>query len=131
MCRSHPTCQEEVELAPTSSVKTLQVITWDKVCIATSSDSNMNMLVALIDAGLINSNEQLPVHLQEYHKHRDKLSTSDGVILFNNRVVIPPSLQQDCLTALHAAHQSVSSMIARPESSIFWPGISHLQPQNQ
>ena len=125
MCRSHPTCQaKKKKLASTSSVKTLQVITWDKVRISTSSDSNMNMLVAIIDAGLANSREQLPVPLQEYHKQRDKLSTSDGVILYNDRVVIPPSLRQDCLTALHASHQSVYSMIARAESSIVWPGIT-------
>ena len=35
-----------------------------------------------------------------------------------------PSLYQEVLLALHAAHQGVNSMLARAESSVFWPGIT-------
>ena len=52
------------------------------------------------------------------------LSSSDGVILYKDRIVVPPSLRPRCLSALHAAHQGTSAMTARVESSIFWPGIS-------
>ena len=50
--------------------------------------------------------------------------TFDGVILYNNRIVVPPLLRQTVLKALHSAHQGISAMIARSESSVFWPGIS-------
>ncbi len=45
--------------------------------------------------------------------------------MYKNRIVIPPSLRQDCIQALHAAHQGVSRMTARAETSIFWPGITN------
>lgn len=48
----------------------------------------------------------------------------NGVVIYKDRVVIPSSLRQDVLTSLHVAHQGVSSMISRLESSIFWPGIT-------
>ena len=48
----------------------------------------------------------------------------DGVVIYKGRIVIPPSVRQNCLSALHAAHQSVSSMVSRVETSIFWPGIT-------
>ena len=50
--------------------------------------------------------------------------TVDGVILYKDRIVIPPSLHQHVLSVLHSAHQSVTSMIARTETTVFWPGIT-------
>ena len=45
--------------------------------------------------------------------------------MYKQRIVIPTMLRQDCLKALHSAHQGVSMMTARAKSSIFWPGISN------
>ena len=102
----------------------LSTVTWDKVRQATSSDDNMNHLLTLIESGMPMSRHDLPVKVQEYHQHRDNLHVVDGVIIYRNRIMIPPALRQTCLNALHAAHQSVSSMISRAESSIFCPGIT-------
>jgi len=55
---------------------------------------------------------------------RHDLSTIDGVILYKDRRVIPPSLRDEVLSAVHAAHQGVSSMTSRAEKSVFWPGIT-------
>lgn len=99
-------------------------ITWEKVQQATSSDAAMHFLVEVIEQGLPEFRHQLPKELQEYHQFRDDLYTVDGVVLYKERVVIPPSLRHDVLQALHAAHQGVTSMLARAESSVFWPGIT-------
>ena len=66
----------------------------------------------------------LPSRLWAYHRFRDDLHMVDGVILYKDRIVIPPSLRKDILSVLHASYQGVSSMLARAETSIFWPGIS-------
>ena len=42
--------------------------------------------------------------------------------MYNERIVIPPSLRSDVLESLHAAHQGVSSMISPAEHSVFSPG---------
>ena len=34
-------------------------------------------------------------------------------------------MQQEVLSALHAAHQGVTAMNARAETSVFWPGITN------
>jgi len=48
----------------------------------------------------------------------------NGVILYKSLVVIPPSQRNTVLQALHAAHQGISIMTVRAETSIFWPGIT-------
>ncbi len=52
------------------------------------------------------------------------LYASDSIVIYKDRIVIPPSLRNACLTALHAAHQSTSAITARAEAAIFWPGIT-------
>lgn len=109
-----------------SSLDSLAVraVTWDLVRTATGSDESMNDLLNLIESGLPEFRHEFPPHIREYFQFRDHLYTVDGVVLYKDRVVIPPALRQDVLSALHSAHQGVSSMISRAESSVFWPGIT-------
>ena len=102
----------------------LESFTWDRVRTATASDDNMQALLGTVEAGMPEFRHELPPPLREYFQFRDELSTVDGVILYKDRLVIPPSLREEVLAHLHAAHQGVTSMTARAESSIFWPGIS-------
>ena len=84
----------------------------------------MTLLASTIEDGIPEHWRDMPDALRIYHPFREHLSTIDGVILYKDRIVIPPSLRQVCLTALHAAHHGTSAMIARAESSMFWPGIT-------
>ena len=112
--------------AAISSLNSLSInsVTWDKVKIATTSDSNMYQLVTMIEHGVPESRDDFPETIREYFKLKEDLYTIDGVILYKDRVVVPPALRQDILSALHAAHQGVTSMISRAEASVFWPGIT-------
>ena len=49
-----------------------------------------------------------------------------GVILYRDRVVVPPPLR-DVLRIVHSAHQGVSSMESRARSIVFWPGMTSCQ----
>ena len=102
----------------------LKSVTWDRVRTATSSDENMQVLLETIEAGMPDLRHELPPSLREYFPFRDGLSVVDGVILYKDRLVIPPTLRDEVLAHLHAAHQGVTSMTARAESSVFWPGIT-------
>jgi len=103
---------------------TLQCITWDRVRTASAGDEDIFQLVKLIESGMPEKRDALPPLLRHYHPYRDNLSTVDGVVIYKDRIVIPQSLRQDILTALHSAHQGVTSMTSRAETSVFWPGIT-------
>ena len=100
-------------------------VTWQRVKLETASDADMQHLLQLIEQdSMPDSRHDLPKNLSDYHQFRDDLFTLDGVILYKERVVIPPILRQEVLTTLHAAHQGVQAMISRVNCSIFWPGIT-------
>ena len=117
------TIDDQLASSASSALNTIAV-TWDRVKLATTSSRAMTQLIHLIETGFPKSRNELPPALREYHQFREHLYTVDGIILYKNRIVIPPSLRQHILTVLHSAHQGVTSMTARAESTVFWPGIT-------
>ena len=107
----------------TFNISPFTSVTWDLVRTATASDEIMNTLLAHIENGFPEKSEMLQ-GLHTYYQFRDSLNSVDGVILYNDRVLVPPSLRPNVLSTLHAAHQGTSGMITRAESSVFWPGIT-------
>ena len=106
------------------SLSDLKSVTWDSVREATTSDEDMSRLIEIINNDFPQTRHAMPSQLQDYFSLRDGLHSFDGVVLYNNRIVIPPTLRQNVVESLHSAHQGVSAMIARSESSVFWPGIT-------
>ena len=100
----------------------LQSVTLDRVRLATASE--LQDLVEMIDTNFPASAQEVQPELREFFRSRECLSTHDGIILYNQRIVIPPSLRAEVLAILHAAHQGSTSMVSRAEASVFWPGIT-------
>lgn len=115
---------EQLQSSAISTLSSLQCVTWNKVREETSSSPDLHQLVNIIELGMPESCDELPTSLKEYHQFRQHLCTVDGVLIYKDRIIIPPSLRKEVLTALHSAHQGISSMIARAEISVFWPGIT-------
>ena len=115
----------ENELNSTAaSALQIMAITWDRVRLATASDPSMVALLHTAEHGFPEFRHELPTTLQEYFQFRDHLYAVDGIIMYKDRTVIPPSLRQHILEALHSAHQGDTSMTARAETTVFWPGIT-------
>ena len=60
----------------------------------------------------------------QFWQYRDRLYVIDGVVIYDDRVVIPTVLRCLVLDTLHAAHQGTSSMGARARETVFWPGMT-------
>ena len=121
----HAQLEDALHTSAISSLQAIHTVNWEQVQTETSSDNTMNQLLSAIEDGLPEKKHLLPAPLREYQQFREHLYCIDGVVIYKDRIVIPPSLRAHCLTALHAAHQGTSSMISRAETSIFWPGITH------
>ena len=107
-----------------SNLDNVRAVTWDRVKHETSTDIHMVKLMQLVANGFPAKAAELPLPLQPYWPSRDKLSVVDDVLMFENRIVIPPSLRKEVTASLHSAHQGVTSMGNRARATVFWPGIS-------
>ena len=122
--RSYQKEESEICMQHNQPCNVIESITFDDVRIATTSDPLMSRLIELIEDGFPDNKSSLHPNLKQYFQYKDHLTSLDGVILYRDRIVIPPSLRSKVLSGLHAAHQSVSQMMSRAENSIFWPGMS-------
>ncbi|GFO47136.1 transposon tf2-6 polyprotein [Plakobranchus ocellatus] len=68
-------------------------ITWYDIRVATNSNNSMVKLIDLIENGFPEAKDHLPAELRPYYQYRDKLTSFDGVALYNDRVIIPPGLR--------------------------------------
>ena len=107
------TLEDDLRCSAINSLRSLQATTWNRLRIATVSDDDMNLLLSVIESCIPAESCLLPPQLRKYHPFRDHLYAVDGVIMYKERVLIPPSLRQDILATLHAAHQGVTNMTAR------------------
>ena len=122
--RHHNTDNAQISSQSCEAVNVIATVTWDDIRVATSSHPLMSLLYELIDDGIPNKRETLHPDLRLYHQYREHLSTFDGVIMYKDRLVIPPSLRDQILSSLHSAHQGITSMCSHAESKVFWPGIT-------
>ena len=58
----------------------------------------IRLLLTAIEEGIPHL---LPAELKIYHPFTEHLYTIDDVVVYKERIVIPPSLRKHCLEALH------------------------------
>ena len=103
-----------------SEANDMMAISWEKLVRETSNDQSMLTLIRAIREGFSGSY----ISIEAYVRYRQALTEADGVVFYQDRVVVPPSLRKMVLENLHAAHQGVTSMITRAQRIVFWPGIT-------
>ena len=54
----------------------------------------------------------------------NELTFCDGLLLYESRIVVPKSLQQETLQKIHQGHQGIEKCRLRVSSSVWWPGVS-------
>ena len=103
-----------------SDTTNLTSISWKTLEDETKHDSVLSQLT-----NAIQNNFQCDVSgISSFLRYRDCLYIDNGVIMYQDRVVVPKSLRASVLDSLHAAHQGVAAMQLRAQAIVFWPGIS-------
>ena len=95
-------------------------ISWSRLAEETMKDHTLATLMTAIQEGFCGEYPSLSA----YARYRDSLYVTDGVVLYQDRVVVPSALRQTVLSNLHSAHQGISSMQLRAQAIVFWPGMT-------
>ena len=67
---------------------------------------------------------QISDELRPYWAIRGELSLYNNLLLYGNRIVVPPKLRSETLAKIHQGHQGVQRCHLRIMSSVWWPGVS-------
>ena len=69
-----------------------------------AKDQDYQVLYELTENGFPEERRKVPEIAKPYFNIRNSLSTEDGLVLFNGRIIIPTAQRTDVLKELHAAH---------------------------
>ena len=115
--------RSEASIAAISSTDCDPLLTTADIHTAAAKDTTHQLLLQTVTNGFPTSRNDLKEELRVYWTVRDRLSLLNNLIMMGDRIVIPTTHRKPVLNALHAAHQGTSSMMARAQRAVYWPGI--------
>ena len=62
--------------------------------------------------------------LQPYWQYRAEITVQQGILMKDDRVIIPSALRLDILDKIHTGHQGIQKCRERAKSGVWWPNLS-------
>ena len=69
-------------------------------------------------------NSPTDISLVPYYKVRSSFTLHNNLLLYNQHIVVPPSLRQVTMEKIHDGHQGIERCRARVRCSVWWPGVN-------
>ena len=91
---------------------------------ATALDNELQQVIDMTISGWPVYAKDVPSDLVKFHELRGHLSVSDGLLLFDDRIYVPQSMQKCVLSKLHDGHQGITKCRERARTSVYWIGLS-------
>ena len=118
------TQEQEKEVAASHGLSGVRAVTWEILKEESGMDKECQALCRLITDGMPEEVGEWPAEVKQYYPHRKALLVVDGVVMYGDRLVIPPTLRPQVLEILHAGHSGASTMYNKAMEAVFWPGMS-------
>lgn len=90
---------------------------------ATQNDSDLQKVIACIRNGWPRRMAEFS-YSYAFYAARNHLSEAEGLVLYQDRIVILASLRANALKQIHDGHQGLTKCRERAKMSVWWPGIS-------
>lgn len=87
-------------------------------------DAELQMVQHYVMTGWPKYAVKVPDKVKAYYSSRHNLTTSNGLILYNDRIVVPHKMRLEILQCIHDGHQGIVKCRERARCSVWWPGIS-------
>lgn len=91
----------------------------------TAEDRVLQTVLLYIRQGWPDKIDHVPMEAKPFYKYRNELSTQDGLVFRNDRIVIPSSLYRSVADKLHVGHTGIESTLKLARENVFWPGMSN------
>ena len=82
----------------------------------------MQMLHKLTKEGWPEHKRNVPSPLKSFWDVRNDIHDANGILLKDNRLVIPSAWRKDILRKLHISHCGIEKTKANARMTVFWPG---------
>lgn len=90
----------------------------------TIADSTLKVLLKYAQEGWPNDRSKVIEQAKFYFKMRNDILVENGIVYFNDRIVVPMSLRKEMIKILHESHQGISKTKKRAQEIFYWPGLN-------
>lgn len=90
----------------------------------TRKDHTMQMLSKYAREGWPEQKCNLPLSLKLFWNVRNDIYLIDGLLLKDNRLIIPSEWKRDVLQKLHTGHFGIEKCKAKARKTVFWPNMT-------
>ena len=91
---------------------------------ATKNDTELKEIIHYLKTQWPNCKSDRHDFVSHYYKLKDELITTEDLLFFKNRLVIPKSLRTEVLNKLHEGHLGREKIKARARELLYWPKMS-------
>ena len=90
----------------------------------TESDENFKTILKYCHEGWPGDISKVPNQIKEYFKLRNDILSENGILYFNDRIMVPISLRSMLLNMLHESHMGINKTRKRARELFYWPGMN-------
>ena len=90
----------------------------------TSRDHSLQKLKEYVQNGWPEDKKALNYDVQPYYQYRHDITFAHGILLKNERIIVPKSMRAEMRTTIHAGHLGIEKSKARAREALFWPGMT-------
>jgi transposase InsO family protein len=91
---------------------------------ATAEDPVLTAAMQYTIDGWPTYGKEVPDELKEYFDVRAHLSVAQGLLIYDDRIVIPQSKRKDVLQCIHEGHMGIDKCRDRANTGVWWRGIT-------
>ena len=86
---------------------------------ATARDTQLQKAIELTLQGWSERVKEVPLQVREFFDSRGHLSISDGLLTYDDRVVIPTDMREEVFERIHTRLQGITKCRARANLSVW------------
>ena len=118
-----PETQDEFEV---NTVKSLPISEHkiEQFHTETQNDPVLQRLQETVNKGWPTEKSSLDPLLAPYWDIRDEVNIQEGLLLRNERLIVPTSLRKEMLEKLHGSHLGIEKCKLRARDVLYWPGMN-------
>lgn len=91
---------------------------------ATQEDDDLKVVYEYCKEGWPDKLKYESSNLKTYFKIKNDLYVECGLVMLNDKIVVPTSLRKEMLTLIHEGHFGMEKCKSRARESLYWPGMS-------
>lgn len=96
----------------------------DEIREKTEEDSDFKRIIDYCQKGWPADKSKVQESIKIYYKNRNEIYFENGLLFFQDRIMIPKTLHAKILGLLHESHMGITKTLARAKALFYWPNLN-------